>query len=163
MASESSGVAALASSAEAPTCAAADAASLAPIARPGRLLTRQKRCRELQAGSADCVAEVLPQRAIRATVALQKKDYLRPPNRPCTAQRASHHHCSGALAMFCASCSSLALAIPTGARSIFVRVTASPTAALSKLTAKVNQEGLERMQKARKVRSVLGRRASAAA
>ena len=54
--------------------------------------------------------------------------------------------------MFCASCSSLALAIPAGARSIFVRVTSTPTSALSKLSAKVNLEGLERMQKARKVR-----------
>ena len=55
--------------------------------------------------------------------------------------------------MFCASCSSLALAIPAGARSIFVRVTSTPTSALSKLSAKVNLEGLERMQKARNVRS----------
>lgn len=59
---------------------------------------------------------------------------------------------AAAAAMFCVSCSSLALAIPAGARSIFVRVTSTPTSALSKLSAKVNLEGLERMQKARKVR-----------
>jgi hypothetical protein len=55
--------------------------------------------------------------------------------------------------MFCASCSSLALAIPAGARSIYVRVTSSPTAALSKLSAKCTQDGLERLLKARKVRA----------
>ena len=60
--------------------------------------------------------------------------------------------------MFCRGCSLLAaaaFAAPAGARSIFVRVTSTPSNALSKLSGKVKQEGLDRKQKATKVSFLL--------
>ncbi len=52
--------------------------------------------------------------------------------------------------MFCFRCAAVFLP-PAGTRSVYVRVTGNPSYALSKLNAKVQQEGLERMLKARKV------------
>lgn len=54
--------------------------------------------------------------------------------------------------LFCAVCALRTASTPAGARSLYVRVTASPSNALNALSQKVQQEGLERMLKARKVR-----------
>ena len=51
-----------------------------------------------------------------------------------------------------------AFAAPAGARSIYVKVSTTPSAALYKLSSKSQREGLERMQKARKVRTGPARR-----